>query len=126
MVMLAVGVVAPPIAGNSPLSTQLKPLNTSAKRRVSTVFAQDGFPSFLPKQIHSIKDPFARNLAVRIERLPVTVGSLFLEICSLFSCVPGFSSFVAFYSRGRKWKVLLHVLVFCYFLLRLRSCMFQQ
>uniref|UniRef100_A0A7C9CL74 AB hydrolase-1 domain-containing protein n=1 Tax=Opuntia streptacantha TaxID=393608 RepID=A0A7C9CL74_OPUST len=86
MVMLAaVGVVAPPIAGNSPLSTQLKPLNTSAKRRVSTVFAQDGFPSFLPKQIHSIKDPFARNLAVRIERLPVTMTSS--DSCVMSSCI---------------------------------------
>lgn len=31
------------------------------------------FPSFLPKDVHRIKDPFARNLAVRIQRLPVSV-----------------------------------------------------
>ncbi|EXB38098.1 Uncharacterized protein L484_021020 [Morus notabilis] len=31
----------------------------------------NGFPSFLPKEVQNIKDPFARNLAQRIERLPV-------------------------------------------------------
>lgn len=31
------------------------------------------FPSFLPKQIENIKDPFARSLAQRIQRLPVQV-----------------------------------------------------
>ncbi|GFP90406.1 uncharacterized hydrolase yugf [Phtheirospermum japonicum] len=30
-----------------------------------------GFPSFLPKEVHKIRDPFARNLAQRIQRLPV-------------------------------------------------------
>ncbi|KAJ4710740.1 alpha/beta-Hydrolases superfamily protein [Melia azedarach] len=29
------------------------------------------FPSFLPKEVENIKDPFARKLATRIERLPV-------------------------------------------------------
>lgn len=32
-----------------------------------------GFPAFLPKEVHKIKDPFARNLAQRIQRLPVQV-----------------------------------------------------
>lgn len=31
------------------------------------------FPSFLPKEVHKIKDPFARTLAQRIQRLPVQV-----------------------------------------------------
>lgn len=31
------------------------------------------FPSFLPKQVEKIKDPFARSLAQRIQRLPVQV-----------------------------------------------------
>lgn len=31
------------------------------------------FPSFLPKEVENIKDPFARKLATRIERLPVHV-----------------------------------------------------
>lgn len=31
------------------------------------------FPSFLPKEVENIKDPYARTLAQRIERLPVDV-----------------------------------------------------
>ena len=31
------------------------------------------FPSFLPKQVEKIKDPLARSLAQRIQRLPVQV-----------------------------------------------------
>ena len=33
----------------------------------------DGFPSFLPKEVRNIKDPYARTLAQRIQRLPVQV-----------------------------------------------------
>lgn len=33
-----------------------------------------GFPSFLPKEVDKIKDPFARKLATRIERLSVPVN----------------------------------------------------
>ncbi|XP_050227698.1 alpha/beta hydrolase domain-containing protein VTE7 [Mercurialis annua] len=33
------------------------------------------FPSFLPKEVEKIKDPFARSLARRIVRLPVQMGS---------------------------------------------------
>ncbi|XP_021297607.1 uncharacterized protein LOC110426656 isoform X1 [Herrania umbratica] len=33
----------------------------------------NGFPSFLPKEVEKIKDPFARNLARRIKRLPVQI-----------------------------------------------------
>ncbi|KAL3526588.1 hypothetical protein ACH5RR_011244 [Cinchona calisaya] len=48
--------------------------------------AMDGeFPSFLPKEVNEIKDPFARNLAQRIQRLPVKVG--FSENCIMSSCV---------------------------------------
>lgn len=32
------------------------------------------FPSFLPKEVENIRDPFARSLAQRIERLPVQIG----------------------------------------------------
>ncbi|ONI30983.1 hypothetical protein PRUPE_1G286400 [Prunus persica] len=42
-----------------------------------------GFPSFLPKEVEKIKDPFARKLAARIERLPVSFG----ENCVMSSCV---------------------------------------
>uniref|UniRef100_A0A803QQ13 AB hydrolase-1 domain-containing protein n=1 Tax=Cannabis sativa TaxID=3483 RepID=A0A803QQ13_CANSA len=41
------------------------------------------FPSFLPQQIHKIKDPFARKLAQRIERLPVSLK----QDCIMSSCV---------------------------------------
>lgn len=33
------------------------------------------FPAFLPSEVEKIKDPFARKLASRIERLPVHVFS---------------------------------------------------
>ncbi|XP_010259714.1 PREDICTED: uncharacterized protein LOC104599022 isoform X2 [Nelumbo nucifera] len=45
----------------------------------------DGFPSFLPKEVEKIKDPFARKLAKRIERVPVQVS--FSESCIMSSCV---------------------------------------
>ncbi|KAL3636565.1 hypothetical protein CASFOL_018864 [Castilleja foliolosa] len=44
-----------------------------------------GFPSFLPKEVNKIRDPSARNLAQRIQRLPVQVG--FSESCIMSSCV---------------------------------------
>lgn len=43
------------------------------------------FPSFLPKEVENIKDPFARRLATRIERLPVSVG--FADRSIMSSCV---------------------------------------
>ncbi|CAH9092563.1 unnamed protein product [Cuscuta epithymum] len=43
------------------------------------------FPAFLPKEVHNIKDPFARTLARRIQRLPVQVGSP--ESCIMSSCI---------------------------------------
>uniref|UniRef100_A0A5B6YJS2 AB hydrolase-1 domain-containing protein n=1 Tax=Davidia involucrata TaxID=16924 RepID=A0A5B6YJS2_DAVIN len=45
----------------------------------------DGFPSFLPKEVERFKDPFARELAARIERLPVQVS--FSESFIMSSCV---------------------------------------
>nr|GLL18744.1 uncharacterized protein LOC109180445 [Ipomoea trifida] len=44
-----------------------------------------GFPAFLPKEVHEIKDPFARSLARRIQRLPVQVGTS--ESCIMSSCI---------------------------------------
>uniref|UniRef100_A0A2P2M0I7 Uncharacterized protein LOC107428819 isoform X1 n=2 Tax=Rhizophora mucronata TaxID=61149 RepID=A0A2P2M0I7_RHIMU len=41
------------------------------------------FPAFLPKEVEKIKDPFARKLATRIERLSVKLG----ESCIMSSCV---------------------------------------
>ncbi|KVH96192.1 Alpha/beta hydrolase fold-1 [Cynara cardunculus var. scolymus] len=43
------------------------------------------FPSFLPKDVEKIKDPFARKLASRIERLPVELTSS--NNCIMSSCV---------------------------------------
>ncbi|XP_051141091.1 uncharacterized protein LOC127258335 isoform X2 [Andrographis paniculata] len=43
------------------------------------------FPSFLPKQVQYIKDPYARSLAQRIQRLPVPIGVS--EACIMSSCV---------------------------------------
>ncbi|MBA0862384.1 hypothetical protein Goshw_007781 [Gossypium schwendimanii] len=51
---------------------------TQRRRFAISAAADDKFPSFLPKQMEEIKDPFARKLATRIERLPVNVNSLFL------------------------------------------------
>ncbi|TQD95264.1 hypothetical protein C1H46_019056 [Malus baccata] len=45
----------------------------------------NGFPSFLPKEVDKIKDPYARTLARRMERLPVPMGSS--ESCIMSSCV---------------------------------------
>nr|KJB50574.1 hypothetical protein B456_008G177500 [Gossypium raimondii] len=56
------------------------------RRRFSISAAADyKFPSFLPKQMEEIKDPFARKLATRIERLPVNVS--FSEKSIMSSCV---------------------------------------
>ncbi|XP_023546937.1 uncharacterized protein LOC111805886 isoform X2 [Cucurbita pepo subsp. pepo] len=41
------------------------------------------FPSFLPKEVDNIKDQFARELATRFERLPVS----FSDSCIMSSCV---------------------------------------
>ncbi|GLT27560.1 hypothetical protein SLA2020_025470 [Shorea laevis] len=49
------------------------------------IILADYFPSFLPKQVDKIKDPFARKLAARIERLPVNVN--FSESSIMSSCV---------------------------------------
>ncbi|XP_057972353.1 alpha/beta hydrolase domain-containing protein VTE7-like isoform X2 [Malania oleifera] len=43
------------------------------------------FPSFLPKEVENIKDPFARAMAQRIQRLPVQTG--FSDNCIMSSCV---------------------------------------
>ncbi|XP_038884274.1 uncharacterized hydrolase YugF isoform X1 [Benincasa hispida] len=62
--------------GSAPLHIQWK----KAKHLCVTI---NEFPSFLPKEVHNIKDQFARNLATRIERLPVS----FSDSCIMSSCV---------------------------------------
>lgn len=40
------------------------------------------FPAFLPKEVNNIRDPFARSLAQRIERLPVQCSLVYKSICT--------------------------------------------
>ncbi|XP_076920948.1 alpha/beta hydrolase domain-containing protein VTE7-like [Bidens hawaiensis] len=56
-------------------------------RRPPTVFRVSAgiFPPFLPKEVEKIKDPCARKLAARIERLPVELTVS--ENCIMSSCV---------------------------------------
>ncbi|CAO2830216.1 unnamed protein product [Amaranthus hypochondriacus] len=61
----------------------LKVFNNS--RKGFRVRADNEFPPFLPKEIHQIKDPLARNLAMRIQRLPVQVSCL--DSCVMSSCI---------------------------------------
>lgn len=42
-------------------------------RSVRGAGTDNGFPLFLPKEVEKIKDPYARTLARRMERLPVPV-----------------------------------------------------
>ncbi|XP_027100196.1 uncharacterized protein LOC113752887 isoform X1 [Coffea eugenioides] len=76
-----------PHFGNEPLSsTTLHCRRTKNPMRLTRgVFPVCEFPAFLPEQVENIKDPFARKLASRIERLPVQVS--FLDSCIMTSCV---------------------------------------
>lgn len=56
-------------------------LKCSYSRRL-TIRAGE-FPDFLPIQIENIKDPYARKLASRIERIPVNLS----KGCIMSSCV---------------------------------------
>ncbi|KAE9595664.1 hypothetical protein Lalb_Chr17g0341191 [Lupinus albus] len=64
------------------------PMKNKMRKRFFNVVAEaddDGFPSFLPKQVERIQDPFARKLAMRIQRLPVSVKiSIHFDILILF------------------------------------------
>ncbi|AES97040.1 uncharacterized hydrolase YugF isoform X1 [Medicago truncatula] len=73
-------------SSSSSPSLPLRKCNT-LKLKPFTVFSssQQPFPPFLPKEIHSIKDPFARKFAMRIQRLPVPVS--FVENPIMSSCV---------------------------------------
>ncbi|KMT08944.1 hypothetical protein BVRB_6g136590 isoform A [Beta vulgaris subsp. vulgaris] len=71
----------------SPTYAYPLPLKLSKKSKFRTHFhvCANGFPSFLPKEIDNIKDKFARNLAQRIQRLPVQLTFSGTSIMS--SCV---------------------------------------
>uniref|UniRef100_A0A6N2L210 Serine aminopeptidase S33 domain-containing protein n=1 Tax=Salix viminalis TaxID=40686 RepID=A0A6N2L210_SALVM len=63
-------------------SPVLVPTKSTAHVKLFTVQGSN-FPSFLPKEVENIKDPFARRLATRIERLPVG----FADRSIMSSCV---------------------------------------
>ncbi|XP_042982175.1 uncharacterized hydrolase YugF isoform X4 [Carya illinoinensis] len=73
-----------------PPISALAPRPKHAKRRApkcpGVYSTLAGFPSFLPKEIENIKDPFARTFATRIERLPVSV------ILTHFGCPSAFEN----------------------------------
>nr|POE77073.1 hypothetical protein CFP56_72304 [Quercus suber] len=75
--MLAFKLGSPPPPPPLPSLTQAKKCGRfrvfagSFKTGAGTAGSDDGFPPFLPKEVEKIKDPFARSLAQRIERLPV-------------------------------------------------------
>ena len=66
-----------------PALTNLKWLNS---RRL-TIWAGCDFPEFLPKQVENIKDPYARKLASRIERIPVRFFHSLFKMCVFFLLV---------------------------------------
>ncbi|KNA20251.1 hypothetical protein SOVF_054250 isoform A [Spinacia oleracea] len=67
----------------SPFSPKSSPNHVKFRRNYKV--CSNGFPSFLPKEVENIKDSFARNLAQRIERLPVQLTSSGTSVMS--SCV---------------------------------------
>ncbi|KAL6983357.1 Alpha/beta hydrolase domain-containing protein vte7 [Sarracenia purpurea var. burkii] len=74
--MILTGVTAP-----SPGAT---PMGFGPANKLHSLFriSAEAFPSFLPREVEKIKDPFARKMATRIERLPVQAS---LSECSIMS-----------------------------------------
>ncbi|RZC58506.1 hypothetical protein C5167_005817 [Papaver somniferum] len=60
-------------------------LSRTCRNSVGFRATDSGFPSFLPKEVEKIKDPYAIKLAQRIERLPIKIS--FAENSILSSCV---------------------------------------
>ncbi|KAF5752055.1 epoxide hydrolase 3 [Tripterygium wilfordii] len=65
------------------LTASFTPVHVQCRSQMPFNVVADRFPTFLPKQVEEIKDQFARKLAARIERLPVS----FSESCIMSSCV---------------------------------------
>ncbi|CAN8273181.1 unnamed protein product [Cochlearia groenlandica] len=64
------------------------PLPATRFRRQRRITANgDGFPTFLPKEVKNIKDPFARALAQRIVRIPVLLQMGNYKGCVMSSCI---------------------------------------
>lgn len=49
------------------------PVNVAGVPGLRVRASVNGFPSFLPKAVEKLTDPSARDMASRIERLPVEV-----------------------------------------------------
>lgn len=74
--LTASAAVAPPV---------VEPKSAMKLRHRSFQISGCQFPAFLPKEMESIKDPFARNLASRIQRLPVDLSLSNARVMS--SCI---------------------------------------
>ena len=91
MLAFKLGSPPPPPPPPLPSQTQAKKCGRfrvfagNFKTGAGTAGSDDGFPPFLPKEVEKIKDPFARSLAQRIERLPVKV------------CIPFYFLFLILY-----------------------------
>ncbi|KAA3456079.1 monoacylglycerol lipase ABHD6 [Gossypium australe] len=73
MAALRLGSLPPPTLTGITVTKKCERFNGGFKV-VGDGGGDSGFPPFLPKEIEKIKDPFARNLARRIKRLPVQVS----------------------------------------------------
>nr|XP_043606596.1 uncharacterized hydrolase YugF-like [Erigeron canadensis] len=71
----------------TPISTSFSPTCHTSHARRLPVFrvSAEVFPEFLPKEVNKVKDPFARKLASRIQRLPVELS--ISNDCIMSSCV---------------------------------------
>ncbi|PQQ13399.1 uncharacterized protein Pyn_31987 [Prunus yedoensis var. nudiflora] len=79
----AVSTMAKKCGGSRGLLSSSKGVVSNSSGAVAS--STTGFPSFLPKEVEKIKDPYARTLAQRMERLPVQIGSS--ESFIMSSCV---------------------------------------
>ncbi|ONI19035.1 hypothetical protein PRUPE_3G255300 [Prunus persica] len=79
----AVSTMAKKCGGSRGLLSSSKGVVSNSSGAVAS--CTTGFPSFLPKEVEKIKDPYARTLAQRMERLPVQIGSS--ESFIMSSCV---------------------------------------
>lgn len=96
-------------AGGAP-PPALTNLKLSNSRRL-TIWAGCDFPDFLPKQVEKIKDPYARKLASRIERIPVRFSTLFFKMWFFFFGVYVKLIFRCVRSIGNQWGQNLHFLL---------------
>lgn len=73
--MMALSLNSPPV-GVEILRKMRRGFGALGCEAYGNVNGDGGFPSFLPKEVEKVKDPFARSMAQRIQRLPVQVITL--------------------------------------------------